>query len=146
MEKVVVNKIIPFSSVDGPGNRTAVFLQGCNINCRYCHNPETRGMCTNCGECVAKCPTGALSIENKKVKYDSSKCVSCDTCIHVCRHDSSPRTKVMDAYEVYDMIKKQIPFIRGTLYKLIAKNPQMQAGRLIPADFFNIGFYSFSLY
>ena len=32
-----------------------------------------------------------------------------------------------------------------TLYKLIAKNPQMQAGRLIPADFFNIGFYSFSL-
>lgn len=113
MEKVVVNKIIPFSSVDGPGNRTAVFLQGCNINCRYCHNPETRGMCKNCGECVAKCPTGALSIENKKVKYDSSKCVSCDTCIHVCRHDSSPRTKVMDAYEVYEMIKKQIPFIRG---------------------------------
>ena len=37
-----VNKIIPFSSVDGPGNRTAIFLQGCNINCMYCHNPETR--------------------------------------------------------------------------------------------------------
>lgn len=37
-----VNKIIPFSSVDGPGNRTAIFLQGCNINCLYCHNPETR--------------------------------------------------------------------------------------------------------
>lgn len=37
-----VNKIIPFSSVDGPGNRTAIFLQGCNIDCKYCHNPETR--------------------------------------------------------------------------------------------------------
>ena len=37
-----IKKIIPFSSVDGPGNRTAIFLQGCNINCLYCHNPETR--------------------------------------------------------------------------------------------------------
>ncbi len=36
-----VRNIIPFSSVDGPGNRTAVFLQGCNFNCWYCHNPET---------------------------------------------------------------------------------------------------------
>lgn len=40
--RALVNKIIPFSSVDGPGNRTAIFLQGCNINCKYCHNPETR--------------------------------------------------------------------------------------------------------
>ena len=39
--RVPVNKIIPFSSVDGPGNRTAVFVQGCNFNCHYCHNPET---------------------------------------------------------------------------------------------------------
>lgn len=38
----LITKIIPFSSVDGPGNRTAVFLQGCNIDCKYCHNPETR--------------------------------------------------------------------------------------------------------
>lgn len=36
-----LRNIIPFSAVDGPGNRTAVFLQGCNLNCWYCHNPET---------------------------------------------------------------------------------------------------------
>ena len=41
--EAVVNKIIPFSAVDGPGNRTAIFLQGCNFNCQYCHNPETIG-------------------------------------------------------------------------------------------------------
>ena len=40
--KARVNRIIPFSSVDGPGNRTAIFLQGININCLNCHNPETR--------------------------------------------------------------------------------------------------------
>lgn len=39
--KGYLRKIIPFSSVDGPGNRTAIFLQGCNFNCLYCHNPET---------------------------------------------------------------------------------------------------------
>ena len=36
-----VNKIINHSIVDGRGNRTAVFLQGCNFDCKYCHNPET---------------------------------------------------------------------------------------------------------
>ncbi len=33
-----VNKIIDSSLVDGPGNRTAIFFQGCNYRCRYCHN------------------------------------------------------------------------------------------------------------
>ncbi|MBR0165095.1 MAG: radical SAM protein [Lachnospiraceae bacterium] len=55
-----VNRILKFSSVDGPGNRTVVFLQGCNMNCRYCHNPETRALCVHCGDCVGVCPTGAL--------------------------------------------------------------------------------------
>ncbi len=36
-----VARILPFSAVDGPGNRTVIFLQGCNLNCAYCHNPET---------------------------------------------------------------------------------------------------------
>lgn len=32
---------IPFSVVDGPGNRYSVFLQGCNFDCVACHNPQT---------------------------------------------------------------------------------------------------------
>ncbi len=112
--KAVVNRIIPFSSVDGPGNRTAIFLQGCNIDCKYCHNPETRGMCTNCGACVSKCPAGALSKkEDGKVVFEPSKCIQCDTCIHVCTHDSSPRTCLMSPEEVYERVKNQIPYIRG---------------------------------
>ena len=32
--------IQPFSLEDGPGIRTTVFLKGCPLSCRWCHNPE----------------------------------------------------------------------------------------------------------
>lgn len=33
--------VIPFSWVDGPGNRFVIFTQGCSFDCVACHNPET---------------------------------------------------------------------------------------------------------
>lgn len=39
-----VTNIQRFSVDDGPGIRTTVFLSGCNMKCRWCHNPENLEM------------------------------------------------------------------------------------------------------
>ena len=108
-----VNKIIPFSLVDGPGSRCSIFVQGCNIACAYCHNPETQNLCVGCGTCVAQCPAGALSLVDGRVVWDSDACVQCDTCIHVCPHKASPKIREMSAREVFDVVHGYQPFIRG---------------------------------
>lgn len=113
MVTATVNKIIPFSCVDGPGNRTAVFLQGCNFDCKYCHNPETIATCIHCGACVPYCKPQAIHMENGRVQYDIEKCVLCDECFHHCPHGSSPRTRELTAGQVMAQVRKNMPFIRG---------------------------------
>lgn len=36
-----IHSILSIGSLDGYGNRTVIFLQGCPFRCAYCHNPDT---------------------------------------------------------------------------------------------------------
>ena len=39
--KASIDSIETFGLVDGPGIRTVIFLNKCNLRCKFCHNPET---------------------------------------------------------------------------------------------------------
>ena len=108
-----INKILPYSVVDGPGNRVAIFFQRCNIHCAYCHNPETQNLCRNCGACVEECPGQALRMVNGQVCWAAEKCLGCDRCIQVCPNRASPKVTEMTPEQVFERICESLPFIRG---------------------------------
>jgi pyruvate formate lyase activating enzyme len=111
--KGYVAKILPSSAVDGPGNRAVVFLQGCDFDCKYCHNPETRKACIHCGLCVPSCPSGALSLKAGQVTWTKGRCTDCGTCITVCPHSASPKVRLLSVQDILAELKLVVPFIRG---------------------------------
>lgn len=89
--KGTVFDIKEFSVHDGPGARVTVFLKGCPLRCKWCHNPEgfskapeimwKKTLCSGCGlcrkpcdheechpfgRCIKRCVYGALSVSGRE--------------------------------------------------------------------------------
>ncbi|MBI5034453.1 MAG: glycyl-radical enzyme activating protein [Chloroflexi bacterium] len=91
-----------FSTEDGPGIRTTVFMKGCPLRCAWCHNPE--GMsphrdlvwydarCIAARECLRVCPVrqdgilpySALTLTPSGMTIDRKHCTLCGKCAEAC--------------------------------------------------------------
>ncbi len=97
----VIFDIKRFAVHDGGGLRSTLFLKGCPLHCPWCQNPE--GMkrapwlwyspqeCLRCGTCVAACPHGALTLDDR-IHVNRERCDLCGICEKTCPGGALERT------------------------------------------------------
>jgi glycyl-radical enzyme activating protein len=112
-EMGMVFEIFRSSLNDGPGVRTTVFLKGCPLRCKWCHNPESHsikkqlfymdGKCIGCRACMNACENNCHIIEDNEHRINYSECVNCGKCVDECTQNALViKGKEMTASEVIE--------------------------------------------
>ncbi len=90
----LVFNIQKFSTEDGPGIRTTVFMKGCPLSCSWCSNPEgmnrfpellpSKSKCIACKRCEEACPSDAIDFKTGMREIDWELCSDCLICVEDC--------------------------------------------------------------
>ena len=127
----IITNIQSFSTHDGPGIRTVVFLKGCPLRCAWCCNPETQhpgaemGLApdkceASCTRCLSRCPAQALTKKDGRLVPDRQACLSCaplaegrPPCEAACPWEVFvPYGMKRRVADVLDEVEKDAPFYR----------------------------------
>ena len=117
----LISSIQHFSLGDGTGIRSTVFMQGCNLHCSWCHNPETipqkpvllynPHLCIGCGQCAKACPENAHGFHGSKHVFNQALCTTAGECARACPSGSLKISgKYMEAQEVLAIILEDKDF------------------------------------
>ncbi|HOA31221.1 MAG TPA: glycyl-radical enzyme activating protein [Clostridia bacterium] len=121
----LITNIQRFSTHDGDGVRTTVFLKGCPLNCVWCHNPECikpyneilykKTFCIQCRMCERLCANKAHVFDGMEHEYNRDKCVLCLSCAEVCPAKAIEKVASdMTADEVLHEVLKDREFFGDT--------------------------------
>ena len=133
-ETGLVFNIQKYSVHDGPGIRTAVFVKGCPLHCKWCANPESQSRqiqilwdekkCVHCQRCVLSCPEQAVrhlglpgsnqpseNTVSGEIRIKDSKCTGCGICVRGCPgHALSAEGELVSAGKVLEKCLQDVPF------------------------------------
>jgi glycyl-radical enzyme activating protein len=143
-QKGLIFSIQRYSTEDGPGIRTTVFLKGCPLRCLWCHNPEGQEFspqiafsdtrCIVCKGCVGACPQGAISFTADGSRTDRGKCQNCGKCAEACPTGARELIgKYVTAEEVFSEVERDTLFYRssGGGVTVGGGEPTLQPGFLV---------------
>lgn len=99
----LISNIQRYSTQDGPGIRSTVFLMGCNLRCKWCSNPELmlsgpkllyfKNRCQRCGSCL----------KNEGIKADQEGYI-----LH--SYDLSNRNEISEScpYDAFEVVGRKL--------------------------------------
>jgi len=120
-----ITRLQRFSTQDGPGIRTTVFLKGCPLECLWCHNPEAirpgaelmyfEERCRRCGACVEACPQAAHRLQDGRHELDRARCRLQLACVAACPFGAlEAGLKTMSVPRVLEVLLRDQAYYRGS--------------------------------